>query len=190
VSLDSVPSTVCVYSMSAKTEFKISIRESYQSKCYAAMTATCVHRQSHPVSFAQASILCIVVSWSADGSQRSKTQKETGMKWQSTSSRTPLFPQHSQMIGIVQTQATTRLLKLLRSQALETGLRSYGHEDGQLNGAMWEVQDRCSCSGSLRKKKRAVRVSQRLLLHPVLYWACCVDGHVFAGAWKCEVDRR
>ena len=54
-----------------------------------------------------------------------------------------------QMISIVQTQPTPRLLKLLRRQALERSLRGHGHEYGQRHGAMWEVQRRCSRAGRL-----------------------------------------
>jgi hypothetical protein len=90
-SLDSVPSTVCVYSMSAKNEFMNGKLSNHLSKYYAAMTATCVHRQSHPVSFAQVSTPYTVASQSANGSHRSKTQKET-----ETEMAVQATPQHHQ----------------------------------------------------------------------------------------------
>jgi len=54
-----------------------------------------------------------------------------------------------QMIRIIQTQPTPRLLKLLRRQALQRSLRGHGHENGQRHGAMWEVQRCCSRAGRL-----------------------------------------
>ena len=76
---------------------------------------------------------------------------ERKSKWQIPPPNSPPSPtpRNSQMISIVQTKPTTRLLKLLRSQALETSLGSDGHEDGQLDRAMWKVQDCCPGFGSL-----------------------------------------
>ena len=54
-----------------------------------------------------------------------------------------------QMIGIVQTQPTPCLLKLLRRQAIQRGLRSHRHENRQRHGAMWEVQRGCSGASRL-----------------------------------------
>lgn len=84
------------------------------------------------------------------------------------------------MISIVQTKPTTRLLKLLRSQALETSLGSDGHEDGQLDRAMWKVQDCCPGFGSL------LRISYTY----GMMWSCrtglsCVGRIRWMVIWKC-----
>ena len=84
------------------------------------------------------------------------------------------------MISIVQTKPTTRLLKLLRSQALETSLGSDGHEDGQLDRAMWKVQDCCPGFGSL------LRISYTY----GMMWSCrtglsCVGRIRWMVNWKC-----
>jgi hypothetical protein len=63
---------------------------------------------------------------------------------------------NSQMISIVQTKPTPRRLELLGCQTLETSLCSDGHEDGQLDGAMWQVEGCCSGFGRLY----CVRVSR------------------------------
>lgn len=45
-----------------------------------------------------------------------------------------------QMVGIVQTEAAARLFQLLGREAFERGLSSDWHEQGQLDGAMREMQ--------------------------------------------------
>ena len=54
-----------------------------------------------------------------------------------------------QMICVIQTKPTSRLLKLLRRETLQRSLRRHGHENGQRHGAMWEVQRCCSRAGCL-----------------------------------------
>lgn len=51
----------------------------------------------------------------------------------------------SQMIGVVQTQPTPLLFKLIWRKALERSLRRDRHEDGKGNGAMGQVE--CCCAG-------------------------------------------
>lgn len=45
-----------------------------------------------------------------------------------------------QMVGIVQTEAAARLFQLLGREAFERGLSGDWHEQGQLDGAMREMQ--------------------------------------------------
>lgn len=111
----------------------------YLSRYYAATTAAYARRPRHRASFVQASIpfahsvspwcpaLYIFIFPSSLRSEQSRVQ----------------------MISIIQTQPTPRLLKLLRRQALERSLRGHGHENRQRHGAMWEVQRCCSRAGRL-----------------------------------------
>ena len=138
---NNVPSTVysrvssnpwCPYMQHSKKQeplFKY-----YLSRYCAATTATYARRPRHRASFVQASIpfahsvspwcpaLYIFIFPSSLRSEQFRVQ----------------------MISIVQTQPTPRLLKLLRRQALERSLRGHGHENRQRHGAMWEVQRCCS----------------------------------------------
>ena len=54
-----------------------------------------------------------------------------------------------QMIRVVQAEATSLVLKLVWSEALERSLGRNGHEDGEGHWAMWEVESCGACSGDL-----------------------------------------
>lgn len=55
----------------------------------------------------------------------------------------------SQMIGVVQAQATASLFELMRSQAFERSLGCNRHEDGQRNFAMGQLKSSSTCLGDL-----------------------------------------
>lgn len=55
-----------------------------------------------------------------------------------------------QMIRVVETQTTARLLKLLGRDALETSLRGHWHEYRQRDGAVWKPERAGASSGRLR----------------------------------------
>jgi len=54
-----------------------------------------------------------------------------------------------QMISIIQTKPTPRLLELFGRQPFERSLRSHRHENRQRNGAVWEVKRSSSRAGRL-----------------------------------------
>jgi hypothetical protein len=53
------------------------------------------------------------------------------------------------VVGVVQAQATTGLFKLMRSQAFEGSLSCNGHEYGQRNRAMGQLEGSSTCLGNL-----------------------------------------
>lgn len=62
-----------------------------------------------------------------------------------------------QMICIVQTQPTARLLQLFGCQALQRRLRGDRHENRQINGAMRQMERRGTGLGGLNGVKKQVR---------------------------------
>lgn len=65
-----------------------------------------------------------------------------------------------QMICIVQTQPTPRRLELLGRKTLERRLRGDGHEHGQVDGAMREVQRCCPRFGRVAPRSEVVSQSR------------------------------
>lgn len=105
----------------------------YLSKYYAPTPATCARRRPHPASSAPASN-----PFTSSGRQQSKQHSTISQEHA-----------HIQMISIVQTKPTPRLLQLPRRQPFQRRLRRDRHENRQRHGAMREVQRCCSRAGRL-----------------------------------------
>jgi hypothetical protein len=53
------------------------------------------------------------------------------------------------VVGVVQAQATASLFELMGSQAFKGSLSCNGHEDGQRNRAMGQLEGSSTCLGDL-----------------------------------------
>jgi hypothetical protein len=135
----SLPATVCMYPVSAIREVFISVWERVESP----VKMLCGHDCNLCAPPTASSVFC-----PGFNPLHCNVLVRTEVKIARHRQRL-VRPNNSQMISIVQTKPTPRLLKLLGRQPLETSLRSHGHEDGQLDGAMWQVQDGRSCFGRL-----------------------------------------
>lgn len=73
------------------------------------------------------------------------------------------------MVGIVQTEAAARLFQLLGREAFERGLSGDWHEQGQLDGAMREMQ--CCRAGFRGLGEKIIRTMAYTYYHQ-----CVPDG--------------
>jgi hypothetical protein len=56
----------------------------------------------------------------------------------------------TEVVGVVEAQTAADVLELLRGYTFERGLGCDGHEEGGLDGAMWEGEDGCASFGGLQ----------------------------------------